>query len=212
MTRRVSSSNLIMRGVLLVVVMLLSVSSCGKPKTIPLFPKAPKYAPPSDEENRYAGIKYRQTAGESIAPVVVNDNPAPVAAPTAGPAKPAGEATMNGHPNGITRETVNRSIQTAMGALATCFTNVTQDPMVAVSFEAEPSGRPSLVRVNGAPPDAEKCIRSVMQSVRFPAFEGNGMKVDFPLSFHRVAQPTQAANPAEQRGGQENPPPLFLEP
>ena len=209
---RASRSDQIARGVVLLAVMLLGVSSCSKPKTIPLLPKVPKYAPPPDDDGeKYAGLKYRQRGGEAIAPVVVHDEPAPSAAPSAAPAKSAGAGTMNGHPNGITRETVNRSIQTSMGALATCFTNVTQDPMVAVSFEADPSGRPSLVRVNGAPPGAEKCIRGVMQGIRFPAFEGKPVQVDFPLSFHRVVQPTQPGNPAEQQG-QESAPPLFIEP
>ena len=122
--------------------------------------------------------------------------------------------TLNGDPNGITRETLNRSIQGAMGALASCFTNITQDPMVAVSFEADPSGRPSLVRVNGAPPDAERCIRNVVQDMRFPSFEGKGVQIDLPLSFHRYgASPGAAGEPvgrAEQ--AQAAGPPPFIEP
>ena len=118
---------------------------------------------------------------------------------------------MNGHPGGITRETLNRSIQGSMGALATCFTNLTNDPMVAVSFEAEPNGRPSLVRVKGAPPDAERCIRTVVQGIRFPGFEGKGVQVDLPLSFHRVSRPAQPAAPGAGQQGEEAPP-LFLEP
>jgi hypothetical protein len=97
-----------------------------------------------------------------------------------------------------------------MGAFAACFSALTQDPMVSVSFEADPSGRPSLVRVGGAPPDAEHCIRDVVQGLRFPSFEGKGVPVDLPLSFHRVARPTQAASPAAAQ-----PPgaaPLFLQP
>jgi hypothetical protein len=117
--------------------------------------------------------------------------------------------SLNGDPRGLTREALNRSIQGAMGSLAACFTNITQDPMVAVSFEADPSGRPSLVRVNGAPADAESCIRNVVQGIRFPSFEGKGVQVDLPLSFHRVARPAQPTNPS----GQQAPgaPPLFIE-
>jgi hypothetical protein len=163
------------------------------------------------EADHTRGVKFREEGGEAIAPVVVGDDPAPVATPTAASGQPGGAATLNGHPNGITREGLNRSIQGAMGALASCFTNVTQDPMVAVSFEADPSGRPSLVRINGAPPDAERCVRNVVQGIRYPAFEGKGVQVDFPLSFHRVGRPTQAATPTGEQAGQ-NAPPLFLEP
>jgi hypothetical protein len=63
------------------------------------------------------------------------------------------------------------------------------------------------VRVGGAPPDAEHCIRNVVQNIRFPSFEGKGVQVDLPLSFHRIARP---ASPASQQA----PPgaPLFIEP
>jgi hypothetical protein len=81
--------------------------------------------------------------------------------------------------------------------------------MVSVSFEADPSGRPSLVRVRGAPADAESCIRNVIQGVRFPSFEGHGVQVDLPLSFHRVA--TKQTQAAPQQPGQAEPS-LFLEP
>jgi hypothetical protein len=211
MSRRASGSNLFVRGVVLLAVVLFGGSGCGKPKRVFMLPQGARSGPSPNAAKDLGVIKYRKTGGQAIAPVVVGDDPAPsAAAPTEAPTQ-ARRATMNGHPNGITRETVNRSIQIAMGSLANCFTNVTQDPMVAVSFEAEPSGRPSLVRVNGAPPDAEKCIRSVMQGIRFPAFEGKAVQVDLPLSFHRVAQQTQPANPAEKQG-EQSAPPLFLEP
>jgi hypothetical protein len=141
---------------------------------------------------------------------VIPDDPAPTQVQAASEGNSGTRATLNGDPNGITRDALNMAIQGAMGSLAGCFASLTQDPMVSVSFEADPSGRPSLVRVGGAPADAEHCIRNVVQNIRFPSFEGKGVQVDLPLSFHRVAHPAQSENPA----GQQSPPgaPLFLEP
>jgi hypothetical protein len=197
-------------GVGLAVILLVTATGCNSKPTLARLPTAKKYVAPTDEERKVVGLDYREQSGEAIAPVVVQDEPSPgAAAVVATPGQQGGGGTLNGHPQGITRETLNHSIQGAMGALAACFANVTQEPMVAVSFEAEPNGRPSLVRVNGAPPDAERCIRGVMQNVRFPAFEGKGVQVDLPLSFHRVAQPGQ---PGHSPGEQPGAPPLFLEP
>jgi hypothetical protein len=96
-----------------------------------------------------------------------------------------------------------------MGALAGCFASTTQDPTIAVSFEADPSGKPSLVRISGAPPDAEHCVREVVQNIRFPAFDGKAVPVDLPLSFHRVARPEQANQPEQAAPAG---PSLFLQP
>jgi hypothetical protein len=156
-------------------------------------------------------VAYRNTPGQAIAPVVIADDPSPapvVAQPSA--AAGQGPATLNGDPNGLTREALNQSIQGAMGSLASCFSSLTQDPMVAVSFEADPSGHPSLLRVNGAPSDAERCIRNIIQGMRFPSFQGKGVQVDLPLSFHRVGRPAQpSGQSAEQQPGAA---PLFLQP
>lgn len=186
----------------------LLVSACSKSAGPPPLPPVPKLVPASDKSYG-ENLEYRNKPGEAIAPVVVADEPAPVAvvavAPSGGGKAPP---TLNGDPNGLTREALNQSIQGAMGALAACFSSLTQDPMVAVSFEADPSGRPSLVRVNGAPPDAERCIRNIVQGVRFPSFQGKGVQVDLPLSFHRVGRPAQPKNPsAEQQSA-----PLFIQP
>jgi hypothetical protein len=187
----------------------LLVGACSKSAGPPPLPPVSKLTPVS--EKSYSGnLEYRNKPGEAIAPVVVSDDPAPVAVVAAAPSG-GGKAppTLNGDANGLTREALNQSIQGAMGALASCFSSLTQDPMVAVSFEADPSGHPSLVRVNGAPPDAERCIRNIVQGVRFPSFQGKGVQVDLPLSFHRVGRPTQPQNPSAE---QQQAAPLFIQP
>jgi hypothetical protein len=196
--------------VALVTVFVAAAVGCGKGKGPPPLPKIPTFFPARPSQAKNEGLDYRRRGGQDIAPVVIADEPAPTSAePGASNQGGAHRPTLNGDPNGITRETLNRSIQGAMGSLAACFTNITQDPMVAVSFEADPSGRPSLVRVNGAPSDAERCIRNIVQNIRFPSFEGKGVQVDLPLSFHS-ARPTQVANPTGEQPAAA--PPLFLEP
>jgi hypothetical protein len=205
-----SRASCIQRGALFAMAAALVVGGCKKKAGPPPLPSVPKLQAPT--ESRVKDVEYRRTAGQAIAPVVIADDPAPaVAAVTPGASGgPGAPATLNGDPNGLTRETLNRSIQGAMGSLASCFSSLTHDPMVAVSFEADPSGRPSLLRVSGAPPDAEHCIRNVMQGMRFPAFQGKGVHVDLPLSFHRVGRPAQAPTPSGDQ--QTAAPPLFLQP
>ncbi len=189
----------------------LVAGGCGKKKALPRLQAVSSLKPAATAEGHSKELEYRATSGQAIAPVVIADDPAPT--PTV--AQPGGfgqgqAATLNGDPSGLTREALNQSIQGAMGSLAACFSSLTQEPMVAVSFEADPSGRPSLLRVNGAPPDAEHCIRNIVQGIRFPAFQGKGVQVDLPLSFHRVGRPSQPqAQPGEQQPGAA---PLFLQP
>lgn len=140
---------------------------------------------------------------------VAQADPAPVAA--VAPVGVSGSpGTLNGNPNGLSREVLNSAIQGTMASLATCFSPSAQNPMVSVSFEADPAGRASLVRVNGAPSDAERCVRSIVQNMRFPRFEGSGVHVDLPLTFHQVGR-GQAAVPSGESQGPSGPP-LYIEP
>jgi hypothetical protein len=156
----------------------------------------------------------RRLPGFGLAAAPVNQDPqsdpAPVAAANPGAAS-AGPGTLNGNPNGLSREILNSTIQGTMGSLATCFSPSAENPMVSVSFEADPSGRASLVRVSGAPPDAERCVRMIVQNMKLPRFEGNGVHVDLPLTFHQVGR-GQAAAPSGESKGPPSGPPLYIEP
>ena len=198
-------------GAVLMAMVLAGLAGCKTghriAPTLPRVQKVELWKPGQGLNDQGGNVRTEQ--GQAIAPTVIEDDPAPSVAPGAS-GQPASRASLNGDPNGITRESLNRVIQGAMGSLAACFSNITQDPMVAVSFEADPSGRPSLVRVNGAPPDAEHCIRNVVQGIRFPSFEGKGVQVDLPLSFHRAARAPQPSGEQQAQGVAT--PPLFLEP
>jgi hypothetical protein len=194
-------------------IMAMSTGACSRGHSAKLLPPAMtphKRVAKTETDKSY----YRTQGGTPIAPVIIEDDSVAalptVQAPASGGGPQGPRPTLNGDPNGLTRETLNVAIQGAMGSIASCFSSLTQDPMVAVSFEADPSGRPSLVRVSGAPTDAEHCIRNIIQGVRFPPFQGKGVQVDLPLSFHRVAQSQPSGNATGQQPAPG--PSLFLEP
>lgn len=174
-------------------------------------------APRSVPVQRRVPQGFRRLGGPGAPPPLAvsyreeTEAPAPVvqASPQRGSSS-SGYSTINGHPQGLSRDVLNSAIHGTMSSLAGCFSPSTQSPMVAVSFEADPAGRASLVRVNGAPPDAERCIRNVIQGMRLPRFEGNGVRIDLPLAFHQVArsQPSAAQPAAAAPSG----PPLFIQP
>ncbi len=205
---RASYSHAVVRSLCVVATAMVMVAACNRHSSLPPLPTLPPVSTPAPAVEK-GSVVFRSEPGTPIAPSVIPDE-SPPATPTPTSEKgPAQKATLNGDPNGMTRDVLNRSIQAAMGALAACFSSMTEDPMVAVSFEADPSGRPSLVRISGAPPDAEHCVRNVVQNIRFPSFEGKGVQVDLPLSFHRVttSRPQANSQPTQPTG-----PSLFLQP
>jgi len=77
-------------------------------------------------------------------------DPAPIAAVTPVGVS-GGSGTLNGNPNGLSREVLNSAIQGTMASLATCFSPSAQNPMVSVSFEADPEDEPALSASTGRP-------------------------------------------------------------
>jgi hypothetical protein len=198
----------------LMVVWELSSTGCealgiGKGKPPPLLDGVPP-AERVYKSGRPSGSRKLQSFGAGdLSSEIRIDDPGPVAAVNPA-ATPGGAGTLNGNPNGLSRDALNSAIQGTMGSLATCFSPSAENPMVAVSFEADPAGRASLVRVSGAPADAERCVRNLVQNMKFPRFEGNGVHVDLPLTFHQVGR-GQVASPSgesKERSG----PPLYIEP
>ncbi len=198
------------RSTCLAALLVIGLAGCARSKPPPLLRQERPARAAAPAEQATTPVAYRTLGGEPIAPVVIADDPPPTQLVPTEHQAPA-RNTLNGDPGGLTRETLNHSISNAMPSLAACFSPSAEDPMVAISFEASPGGRPSLVRINGAPGDAEHCIRNVVQNLRFPPFEGKGVQVDVPLSFHRVARSVQSAPPsAEEQAGAA--PALFLQP
>lgn len=79
-------------------------------------------------------------------------------------------------------EAMNRALQAAMPALASCFEGIPTGS-ISVKFDAEPSGRARAVRVSGASERTDGCIRRTLVSIPLPSFEGSApVEMDFPLT------------------------------
>jgi hypothetical protein len=106
--------------------------------------------------------------------------------------------TLNGDPKGLKREDINNALQQALPTLAGCFQGA-GPPSIGLSFDAEPEGRASNVKVSGASPEGERCVVASLGRVKLPVFEGKAVPVSFPISVFRPAAlptPTAAAEGA----------------
>jgi hypothetical protein len=100
---------------------------------------------------------------------------------------------LNGDPKGLKREDINNALQQALPTFAACFQGP-GSPSIGLSFDAEPDGRASNVKVTGASPDGERCVTATLGRTKLPVFEGKSVAVSFPISVFRPAEvPTPAA-------------------
>jgi hypothetical protein len=136
-----------------------------------------------------------------LPPIAHNEptrRPWPVTTPEPAPAPPdAAPAviidTLNGDPKGLKREDINGALQQALPTLAACFQGA-GPPSIGLSFDAEPDGRASHIKVTGASPEGERCVSATLGRTKLPVFEGKSVPVSFPISVFRPAEaPTPAA-------------------
>jgi hypothetical protein len=105
--------------------------------------------------------------------------------------------TLNGDPKGLKREDINNALQQLLPSLAGCFSGGGGPPTVGLAFDAEPEGRASHIKVNGASPEGERCVSATLGAAKLPAFEGKSVPVQFPISVFRPAAPPSAAAAVE---------------
>ncbi len=145
--------------------------------------------------------------------------PASPPAPAA-PAPPVAPAdTLNGDPKGPKREELSRALDGALPGLARCFDGGGGAGSVGLAFDVEPSGRAAGIKVTGASPTAERCVREAVAAVRLPTFEGKPVPIQFPLTVHRSAgaAPAAGSSPAAAPSGSgaaaaAGSPPVFVQP
>jgi hypothetical protein len=100
--------------------------------------------------------------------------------------------TLNGDPKGLKREDINNALQQALPTLAACFQGA-GPPSIGLSFDAEPDGKATNIKVSGASPEGERCVSATLGRTKLPVFEGKSVPVSFPISIYR---PTEVPTPA----------------
>jgi hypothetical protein len=139
-----------------------------------------------------------------------SDRPAAVAPrPVAVQARPAAVDTLNGDPKGLTREDLQKAVDAVMPTIAACFDGAEGAGSVAVSFDADPGGKPVNLKVSGGGPGPEGCVRGVLGGLRLPTFTGAPVPVHLPLA---IRAPTRAKTAAAPPAPSGQPPPLFVNP
>jgi hypothetical protein len=139
------------------------------------------------------------------------ERPAAASAPraVAVDARPAAN-TLNGDPDGLKQEDLQKAIDAVMPTIAACFDGAEGAGSVTVSFDADPSGRPANLKVAGGGAGPEGCVRGVLGGLRLPTFTGAPVPVALPLAIRAPVRAKTAAAPAAVPSGQ--PPPLFVNP
>lgn len=189
---------------------LFIFSGCGKEKPIEVSNATAKVLPKL-KQPASQGVPFRTQGEPRLGPELFIDQPTPGPRPPAPIAvvTPTSVRTLNGDPLGLQPKDLDQAMAGAVQRMSTCFSPGTPDPQIHLSFEAEPTGKTSLLRIKGAPSDSEHCIRGIVQNMRLPSFSGKAVPVEMPLVFHSVEYKKQHPNPKAEP---VRTPTLFVQP
>ena len=182
-------------------------SGCTRERQQPVLPS--QSAPVSNSLRAPAAVGPKAKQGRVAMPERrwgVSDGKRPLT--TISQVSAAQARSLNDHPEGLQRSQLQSALDAKMGELARCFDNA-EVTSVGVYFEADPSGEARGIQVRGAPPDAQACVSSLISALKIPAFKGNPVPVDFPLSIRqRVETITRTGVPTAG----DVPPPASVKP
>jgi hypothetical protein len=139
--------------------------------------------------------------------------PAPAAAPVARETA-APVDTLNGDPNGLKREDLQAALDGAMTRFSGCV-DAPGTTQLALSFDADPEGKATNIKVSGGGGNAEGCVSQVAGSLPLPKFTGKAVPVHFPITVQRTVTqqaPAAAAEASARRSAASAPPPVFVKP
>jgi hypothetical protein len=143
------------------------------------------------------------------------DPPAPP--PRRQPAEPAVAVdTLNGDPNGLKRDDLQKALDAAMPRFTSCFGSATGSVNVSLTFDATAEGKPDNIKVAGGG-GADGCVTGVVKGLRLPTFSGKPVPVSFPLSIQRTVTQTAPKSPPltndlPSSGGRLTSPPMMIRP
>jgi hypothetical protein len=192
-------------GTVAACLLALGAGACSKVNEQPPLP-APEEAPPPVKQVKKAPRPNRPWPSSSA---FASDQMAaqPRAAPDA--ARPAVE-TLNGDPNGLKREDLQKILDGAMPAFAACFDKAERSVNLALSFDAEAAGSVGNLKVSGGDPASDTCVKRVVTGLRLPTFSGPAVPVHFPLSIQASVRKMPATPPPPAEPAR--PAPVFVNP
>jgi len=184
-----------MHGAVLAFVALACVIACSASKGPPPLPKRLAVTAP-ESTSPPQPIAFRTSGGTPYRARGDRRRSAPAVVPSAQEHLNVPGSTLNGDPKGLSREVLNRALQGAVASVASCFSSSSQAPMVAISFEADPSGRPQPSAGDRRSVGCRALHSQRHSGCSLPKLRGKGVQVDFPVTFHRVARAAQSGSPS----------------
>jgi hypothetical protein len=184
-------------------------AGCIKVNEQPPLPEVELEPPPAAPV-----VKKAPRPNRPWAPTAFASDPAPPPAQVAAKpdaARPVVE-TLNGDPNGLKREDLQKILDGAMPAFAACFEKSETSVNVGLSFDADPAGGASNLKVTGGDPASSSCVKKVVSGLRLPGFSGPAVPVHFPLSIHASTRPKPAASAPPAVTEPARPAPVFVNP
>jgi hypothetical protein len=190
-------------------VLALAAGACTKVQEQPVLQAPPPEARPAPPPPPKAAKPAKARWGfDAPAPPRRQADPQPAVA----------SDTLNGDPNGLKREDLQKTLDAAMPRFTSCFDSATGSVNVSLTFDAGPDGKPDNVKVAGGGSTADRCVATVVNGLRLPTFSGKPVPVSFPLSIQRtVTQTTAPKKPPlttdlPNNTGRLASPPMFIRP
>jgi hypothetical protein len=181
---------------LAVVLSFVALAACRRTHQPPMMPPplstAPAALPSAPPAPEPAAVAWRPPPAPSAPPAATRTVEGAALRNTNAFGPGDGGATLNGNPRGPRPEALEAVIKAALPSLQRCLDAVPALPSelhVQVNYNIQPTGRTSGVDVSGAPgADSANCIRGVIDTLRFPQFEGDVVSGSFPFTYRRQGQ------------------------
>lgn len=143
-----------------------------------------------------------------------SDTPAQTRRADAGARVVAAESSGSRAKKPLSREELQRTLDAALGSMAACFASAspTAGNGAWVSFDADPAGRATHIKVKQTIAEVEKCITAVIAALKLPTFDGATVPIDYPVAIHRPTRSAPATTAVNAHAAEPTPQPIFVQP